>query len=121
MCDLREVMRVRRAALLQQSIVDEEPKPTVVMSVYDTSPLCVMFGTVGEAGRSVTFDVGANARFSVDQLDYAPDSNWLVERLTPQPVVGMNVQGQPAPATTYVLPHDGPLHRWYKEQRSVAS
>lgn len=121
MSDLREVMRVRRAALLQQSIVDEEPKPTVVMSVYDTSPLCIMFGTVGEAGRSVTFDVGANARFSVDQLDYAPDGNWLVERLTPQPVVGMNVQGHAAPATTYVLPHDGPLHRWYKEQRSVAS
>lgn len=121
MTDLREAMRVRRASLLQQSIVDSEPKPTVVMTVYDTSPLCIMFGTVDDSGRSVSFDLGANARISADQLDYSADSSWLVEQLTPQPVVQMNVQGQPAPATTYVLPPDGPLHRWYNEQRSPTS
>lgn len=119
MTDLHALMRERRATLLPQHVVEDEPKPTVVMSVYNMEPTFAMFGTVGASQRSINFDVGAEISLRPDELDFAQDTAQLVAALKPVNVAIAHVKGHEAQATTYVLPPNGALHRWYMEQRSA--
>jgi hypothetical protein len=119
MTDLLELMRERRATRLPQHVVEDEPKPTVVMSVYDMNPTFALFGTVGASQRSINFDVGAEISLRPDELDFAQDTAQLVAALKYVNVAVAHVRGHEAQATTYVLPPNGALHRWYMEQRSA--